>query len=324
MPFEAPLSVRLFRAMKPRRYAKRNVANTARVTALVRALGHRVDGPEANGDDLAERCLPPWLRGMLATPSAARLVLRLIEHQLPGSYGYFNARTQYFDQVVAQAAGSGLQQLVLLGAGFDTRPQRFAEQLQGARIFEVDMPVVLAARVARLRRAGLCAPNAVEVPIDFDCDDLVQALTRRGYETAVGRTLFLWEGVTYYLSEQAVAQALRSIAALCTEGSGLVFDYVSKSFVNGDHSAYGSPALARGWRRLGNVNRSGVASVGELVEPLGFRICDDVGAAELERRYLHALRGGPRRALGALRMAYVERIRVPGKPRDDAAPYPRP
>lgn len=287
--------------------AKRNVASTARVTTFMRALGHRLDGPEANDDHLAQHCLPSWVRLLLKTPPAARLVRAQAERHMPGGYGYFSARTRYVDEVVSEAASHGLQQLVLLGVGLDSRPQRFASALVGTRVFEVDMPMVLEVRRARLQRASLGAPNAIAVPIDFEYDSLEQVLERHGYRKDGGPTLFVWEGVTFYLPEEAVLETLRSIAAITQGGGGLVFDYVTRAFFEGDHSTHGARALALGWRRLGNVNRSSVTDVRSLVEPLGFRLRADVGASELEQRYLSALPGGPRRAFGPLRIAHVER-----------------
>src|SRR5947207_165210 len=103
--------------------AKANVARTAHLTAWARALG------------------------------------RLLAGGLPGAVGYFNARTQYFDAVLLQEARAGLEQLVILGAGFDSRSLRFSDALQRVRVFEVDMPEVLALR-AQLLLDGQPSPRS--------------------------------------------------------------------------------------------------------------------------------------------------------------------
>jgi methyltransferase (TIGR00027 family) len=154
----------------------------------------------------------------LAQPST-QLTRKVLERSAPGAFGYFNARTCYFDDVSLREATAGLDQLVLLGAGFDSRPIRFAEQLAGTRVFEVDMPQVLRTRAERL--VGVAAlPPTVAVPIDFQHDDLAAALAAKGYR-ASARTLFLWEGVTYYLPPSAVEGVLASIASQTREGSSL-------------------------------------------------------------------------------------------------------
>jgi methyltransferase (TIGR00027 family) len=281
--------------------AKQNVAGTAYLTAWSRALGRHIAGDAANGDSLAERVPLPWQRVLGLWPT---LAVRLLESGLPGAVGYFNARTQYFDAVLLQEARRGLEQVVILGAGFDSRSLRFATELGSTRVFEVDMPAVLALRAERLLRGERAA--AVAVPVDFEHDDLVASLDQHGY-AATARTFFLWEGVSYYLPVEAVTAILRTVATHTGPGSSMLFDYVTRAFVDGDYSTYGARELARGWRRLGDVNRFGVDDIAAFAEPLGLRVLSDVDAAELDRRYLQPLRGLRLRSWGCMRVAHVVR-----------------
>jgi len=283
--------------------AKQNVARTAHLTAWVRALGRRTAGDAANADFLADRCLLPLQRGFTRVPRLGRWML---ERLLPGSFGYFNARTQYFDEVLRAEADAGLAQLVLLGAGFDSRPFRFAESLRGVKVFEVDMPQVLALRAERFTSVPIITTMPTAVPIDFEHDDLASTLASRGY-SASGRTLFLWEGVTYYLPAEAVRSVLSMVARSSGTGSGILFDYVTRAFLDGDTSAYGSAQLAHSWRRLGNVNRSGFDDVAALVRECGLGLRSDLDAETLDRRYLSSLSGTPLRSWGAMRIAFAGR-----------------
>jgi methyltransferase (TIGR00027 family) len=281
--------------------AKDNVAKTAHLTAWARSLGRLLAaGDQANADYLAERFLLPVQRWLNRAPHATRWLLERVN---PGGFGYFNARTRYFDERLQHEAAAGLTQLVLLGAGFDSRPIRFAQALAGVRVFEVDMPQVLAIRAQCL--TGLSAPvERVAVPIDFEREELGAALSARGYQPS-GRTLFLWEGVTYYLAPAAVDGVLASIARSSAAGSSIVFDYVTQAFFDGDHAGYGAAQLAAGWRRLGNVHHSGVADVAALVAAHGFRVEGEITPGELEKRYLEGLPGA--RAWGPMRIAHVRR-----------------
>jgi methyltransferase (TIGR00027 family) len=281
-----------------------NIARTAHLTAWMRTLARATAGANAaNGDYLAERFLLPPQRRSLRAP---RLTRWFVERAMPGALGYFNARTRYFDEALLYEANAGIDQLVLLGAGFDTRPVRFAKELAKARIFEVDMPQVLDLRVKCL--PSVSGENSVPVPIDFERDDLAQKLVERGFVSAGQRTVFLWEGVTFYLQPEAVDSVLARIALLGAPGSSLVFDYVTQAFVRGDHDSYGAKRLAQGWKKLGNVNRSGVADVGALLKPHGLLLRSEIDALELERRYLAGLPGGALRAWGPLRIAHAERV----------------
>ena len=243
--------------------AKANVARTAHLTAWARALGRLTAGEAANGDYLAEHALLPYQRALNRAPKLARW---LLERGLPGAFGYFNARTQYFDEVLLQEARVGLQQVVILGAGFDSRSLRFSDALRsGARL-----------RSGHARGVGSqnrtdcegqqAAASTTAVPIDFEREDLGQVLRERGYATAA-RTLFLWEGVTYYLPEDAVKAVLALVASQSGPGSSILFDYVTRAFVDGDYSGYGARRLADGWRRLGNVNRFGVDDIAAFMRP---------------------------------------------------------
>ena len=284
--------------------AKANVARTAHLTAWARALGRIIAGDVANGDYLAENVLLPYQRFLNRTPKLARSFL---ERGLPGALGYFNARTQYFDEVLLQEARVGIEQLVILGAGFDSRSMRFSEALRTARVFEVDLPEVLAIRAERLLGHQQTTALATAVPIDFEHDDLAEALRGQGYRSDA-RTLFLWEGVTYYLPVEAVRAVLSLVASQSGPGSSILFDYVTQAFVDGDHSGYGTRRLAHAWRRLGDVNRFGVDDVGPFVGPIGLDLRSDIDAGELERRYLSRLPGSPVRAWGCMRIAHAIRL----------------
>jgi methyltransferase (TIGR00027 family) len=119
--------------------------------------------------------------------------------------------------------------------------------MRTARVFEVDMPEVLSLRTERLVRNENTPASAIAVPIDFERDNLGEALRERGYASAA-RTLFLWEGVTYYLPEDAVKAVLSLVASHSGPGSTILFDYVTRAFVDGDYSAapVGSPTAGDG------------------------------------------------------------------------------
>src|SRR4029079_15332186 len=156
-------------------------------------------GERATGFSTPARALLPYQRALNRAPKLARW---LLERGLPGAFGYFNARTQYFDDVLLQEARAGVEQVVILGAGFDSRSIRFSDALRTARVFEVDMPEVLSLRTERLLPGQQTTTSAIAVPIDFEHEDLGEALRRHGYASGA-RTLFLWEGVTYYLPVDA-------------------------------------------------------------------------------------------------------------------------
>ena len=191
--------------------AKANVARTAHLTAWARALGRLTAGDVANGDYLAERVLRPHQAALIRVPRVCRW---LFERGLPGALGYFNARTRYFDDVLAEEARVGLEQLVILGAGFDSRSIRFSDALRTARVFEVDMPEVLALRDERLL-PGHQTTSAIAVPIDFEHEDLGEALRRHGQKRSALRTAFTPPLTARSMGEDEPARKFVRISVVC-------------------------------------------------------------------------------------------------------------
>jgi methyltransferase (TIGR00027 family) len=169
-------------------------------------------------------------------------------------------RTAFIDARVRRALGPpwSMRQVVLLGAGFDTRAARLAAG--GARFFEVDHPETQA---EKLRRAGALEgyprDEASYVACDFERQDFLTELAGAGFR-ADREALFVWEGVTPYLSEQAVRATLRRLAEGTAPGSVVVFDHLRRKIVAGDVS---------------EDDLRSRAFVGDLGEPLRWG-CDDV------------------------------------------------
>jgi methyltransferase (TIGR00027 family) len=115
-----------------------------------------------------------------------------------------------------------IDQFVILGAGFDTRPYRLPTNTP-VRTFEVEMPKTQAFKREMLDKAGIDASKVAFVAADFETEDWFGRLVEAGFET--GRlALFLWEGVIIYLDREAVEDTLRKVAS-CAKGTVLAFDY---------------------------------------------------------------------------------------------------
>ena len=105
----------------------------------------------ANDDHLADVFLLPLHRIMNRVP---RLTRRLFDRLMPGAVAYFNARTRHFDAIVSRQIDAGIDQLVVLGAGFDSRAMRFDARLGDVRVFEVDVADVIALKSRHLASTG--------------------------------------------------------------------------------------------------------------------------------------------------------------------------
>ena len=131
------------------------------------------------------------------------------------------ARTIYFDRILERVLPE-VEQFVLLGAGHDTRACGPLVP-DGVARFELDHPRVQALKRSSLGEAGIETPGVTFVPVDFGRDDAFEKLTASGYDPG-RKTAFLWEGVTLYLSEDAVRKTLRGVREHAAPGSVVVAD----------------------------------------------------------------------------------------------------
>ncbi len=250
--------------------------STAEGAAALRAAGALEPDPAVRcPDDLAARFLGGFNITTLAKHRLTRSVLlRRVNAVLPGAYPYEIARCKFIDEVTLSEADAGLDELVLLGAGLDSRPYRLADRLGGLRVFEVDHPASQATKRSRLRRLSVeQSRNVSFVPLDFTRDDLPGELARAGHDERAA-TLFIWSGVSPYLPEDAVREILSWVGAHTSPRTSIVFDAAWASALRSDSDLYGARELARA-----------VASVGE---PLRWGIPDGEVDGTLERFGLHA------------------------------------
>ena len=201
---------------------------------------------------------------------------------LGGAMSFALAREQYVHDVMAREASAGLDQVVILGAGFDTRAYRIA-QMAEVPVFEVDHPVTQAAKRKAIR--GVVEPfpaNVTFVPVDFDQDALGDRLAAAGYDPA-GRTLFVWQGVTMYLTAAGVDNTLAFVARHSAPGSLVIFDYFYRSGL-ADGSTLGLRLVTRamGEDTVFGIDRADIAG---FLGARGFGEVSDVDGAELKRRY---------------------------------------
>jgi methyltransferase (TIGR00027 family) len=265
-------------------------SRTAEYVALFRAIESSLPAKRRLFEDpFARQFLGPRF-GLLASlcrvPGAADLVSRYIDGRWAGARSSAVARTRLIDDSIADALTRGLDQLVILGAGFDARAYRLAG-LSEVDVFEVDHPDTLAKKRAILRRASVDAPARLRsVGIDFKSADLARVMDAAGYSTQA-RTLILWEGVTNYLTEAAVDATLRWCAR-ATPGSQLLFTYVNRALLDDPGSFAGTETLFATLKEAGEQWTFGLdpAGLADFLRQRGLELERDIGSSEYRARYL--------------------------------------
>jgi methyltransferase (TIGR00027 family) len=203
-------------------------SRTAEWMCMCRAISSLESNPcYRSADWVARSLLPGFFRLLIRIPFAGRLFIKAFATK--GSYEYVIARTKYIDAAFSQALSDQFAQILLFGAGFDTRALRLQGEARQTRIFELDAPATQQAKINQYRRRHLNIPsNLVFVPIDFDRESLTMKLDQAGFKRDA-RSLFILEGVLMYLQPQSVDQTFRTIRELAGAGSEVVFDYIYAS-----------------------------------------------------------------------------------------------
>jgi len=278
--------------------------------AAGRALGAREpDESIRNPDYLAERLLGPEERAMIAEQPVVQALEKDFAEVRQSIEALSSAimmiiRTRFIEERLEQAIRDGASQLVILGAGFDTRAYRLTELLTNARVFEVDQPATQEHKKRRVREAGIeIPPNLTYVAVDFRHDKLADVLAAAGYDSTK-KTFFIWEGVTMYLPEASVEETLRWVAAQAP-GSTIIFDFVGamvvKFMATADLSKF-PEAAQKAFERLRKLTAGepwifGLPDTGEreFLAKQGLELVQllPVGGPESMKRYLTRSDGTP-------------------------------
>jgi len=247
-------------------------SETALSVAFCRALSALDEREAIKGpDDLAHIFLKPEALELLKSRESRQwAVQQLVSSPL---YGYFISRTAFVDQAFAKALSDGLTQIVLLGAGYDTRPLRFSKSLNAAQVFELDIQSTQHFKLDRLREQKIPIPQEISfVAVNFRKDDFGEVLIRKGYNPYIP-SLFIWEGVTYYLAEESVRLSLQTLRKIAAPGSRLCCDFMGEKLASVNAA---EPFLF--W-----IQPSGIEA---FLAAYGFETEDVLDAAEMKKKFL--------------------------------------
>jgi len=238
-------------------------------------------------DDLADLFLPAPLRWLVAATRLTpirRLMIRGSEFTGPGLWANMACRKRFIADKLNEAL-DGIDAVVVLGAGLDTRAYLLTRQIR-IPVFEVDLPVNIARKAKTVRRVLGGPPLSVRlVALNFERDDLLTALAEHGYRTNY-RVFFICEGVTQYLTESGVRRTLEGLRA-AAPGSRLVFTYVRRDFIDGTNR-YGTRTLYRNVRQRHQLWHFGLQpdEVEGFIADYGWRLVEQAGPDELVERYV--------------------------------------
>ena len=264
-------------------------SRTAEHNALFRALEASVPYGERLFDDPLAPYFLTWplslLGHMAALPRCGRALSGILDRHWPGVRTSVVARTRLIDDTLSSLVPENVSQLVVLGAGFDSRPYRL-RCLQTVPVFEVDHPATQNAKLNALSRVlGALPANVTFIPSDFNLMQLGSDMESSGYHDSVP-TVFLWEGVTNYLSEVAVDATLRWCARAAS-GSKLLFTYIHSDVLVRPESFVGADRLHASLEKVGEQLTFGMDPIlmDGFLRQRGLEREWDLGASQYRTRY---------------------------------------
>jgi methyltransferase (TIGR00027 family) len=269
--------------------AKQTVGRTALGAAVCRLIEqYQPQEKRLFTDPIVKGLVGTPLRVMLQFASLRNFTVRQTDGIADGIFGAQICRTRYIDDAVQVALNQGIAQLVILGAGLDTRPYRLPG-MQHFQVFEVDLPSVQADKKNKIHKfLGKLPDHVTFIPIDFDTQRLDQVFAGSGFDPSE-RVIFIWEGVTQYITEEAVRRTLAFVGK-STPGSLIVFTYVLKSIIERSSNVPGADQL------MDKVASNSLwifglepALIPDFLKSFHLTVTADVGNAYYQEEYLKPL-----------------------------------
>jgi methyltransferase (TIGR00027 family) len=243
-------------------------------------------------DPYAIRFIRPEFLEAFKDPAKAKAAHEQYERLFPGFGNSVRARVRFFDDFVKTALDEGIEQLVTLGAGYDTRAYRI-EGLKGrAKVFEMDRPETLQTKMGKIKEIfGSLPDHVVYVPVDFHVERLGQRLMECGYNKSL-KTLFVMEGLVMSLPLVAVDDILAFVIENSGKGSAILFDYFTDSVIKGTCDA--GRNMKEFAENAGELLQFGIekGEVEIFLAQRGFSKIHNVTSDDYKRVYFHGINEG--------------------------------
>jgi methyltransferase (TIGR00027 family) len=229
--------------------------------------------------------LPTFWRALLL-PGIRPVLVALIEKFGMGTPGMLFCRTRFIDDALEEWLRNDKQQVICLGAGYDTRAYRIPG-IERTRFFELDLPTAQSLKREHLHKVlGEIPAHVTFIPINFNHQSIEDEMAAAAYQPEI-ETFFIWEGVTQYITAEAVDATLK-FAAQAEQESQIAFTYIDKRILEG------TSRTRKDQRIMTRVARRGMpwvfglypAELESWLSGRGFKLIDHADAMEYRNRYV--------------------------------------
>lgn len=261
-------------------------SRTAEWTCIVRAASSLEKATCYKSDDvIALKILPSPIKTLIQIPFYRTLHCRFGVPK--GMYEYVIARTKYMDTIYQTAITEDFEQIVILGAGFDTRALRFPITEGHTRIYEFDSKNTQQTKLSFYKTNNIpVPPNVTFEAIDFVKESLQKRLEAIGFPKNK-RCLFLMEGVSMYLEPEAVNDLFRTMSAYMAPQSRIAFDYVYSDVLRHEGRHYGEAEIMKSVSRVKEAWRFGIENnkIEQFLARYDLYVANHMSATDIEENY---------------------------------------
>jgi methyltransferase (TIGR00027 family) len=265
-------------------------SRTAQYMALFRAL--ETTRPASNRlftDNYAIQFLDPGLKMAVKLSRIGIFrdyLYRNIHRRIPGALSSGTARTKLIDHLLLCTVDEDIEQVVILGAGFDTRAMRL-DRIKQLPVIEIDHPNTAALKKTALQQGGKTLPaNVAYWQIDFNKESLDELAARHHLDFNKVTTV-IWEGVTNYLDAAAIDNTFKFISRFKT-GSFVIFTYVHNDILTAPSKFIGGEKLLNDLKAIDEQWTWGLLpeQIPGFLQRFNLQVIEDTGAADYRERYM--------------------------------------
>ena len=269
---------------------RENPSKTAETIAVVRmSESRKPEDKRVCYDPYAIRFISQGVLDFAAhNPEKYNAFVARNESLVPGASNSIVARVRFFDDIVKSSLNDGLEQLVILGAGYDTRAYRI-EGMDKVKVFEVDHPATQSIKIEKITEIFGSLPDHVTyIPMDLELDNFSRQLLESGYNKSL-KTLFIMEGLLMYLSPEIVDKVLSFIVHNSGEGSAIIFDYIPLSVVDGTCELEAGQNWRNGVMAVGESFLFGIndGEIQSFLVQRGFKNIKNMTSEDYKKAYFH-------------------------------------
>ena len=240
-------------------------------------------------------------------PFLRNLIFKIIQNKAPGALSSGIARTKYIDDLLEQTISDGVEQVIILGAGFDTRALRL-NFLKKFSIIEIDHPATSNIKIKKLEnKIGNLPSNVKYYQLDFEKQNLTDLATKYNLNLDIPTTI-IWEGVTNYLNQEAVNKTFEFIQKF-SDKTYIIFTYIDKLVLENPQAFQGTEQLFKNLKKSEEPYTFGIQpdKLSEYLNKFDLKLIENKSADEYRNKYMPE-RTNLNKGYEFYRVAYAKRV----------------